>query len=334
MRSGCRGRYHINKVFSVNIPPDFAEFVFDGSTDRLVRLVDHIGGFSQDFQNEILNHLDIQASQRQNILDVTYHQVLEPDVKNLYPHLKIHFDAGMQNSRNFTSFVNYRYHPELVFKHLICSFNGSEHVSRKLLVAMLERFGLFDPSTCSKNMSFSISSLDGHLKDLVGEKEQFYRKFFIHDSSADFFGKIYSFGHVRFDHKKNIYNLQQPLAQSFVHVVSESLSTSYVPYVTEKFLYSVVTRGLFLSYAQPRWHWHLEKYYGFKPYKKIFDYGFDFIDNPVHRLLTLISMIAKFRILTTDELHDLYELEKDTIEYNYDHYFSGSYVKIMDQANG
>ena len=150
-------------------------------------------------------------------------------------------------------------------------------------------------------------------------------------NSDDFNNKIYSFGHVRYDHKNNIYNLENKLTGSFLHLVSETMATSYYPYYSEKFLYSVVTRGLFLSYAQPMWHKHLEKYYGFKKYDKIFNYDFDSIKNPVKRLVKLIEMISKFKNLSVDDWRDLYLMEEETIEYNYDHYFSGNYLKHLAQ---
>jgi hypothetical protein len=109
------------------------------------------------------------------------------------------------------------------------------------------------------------------------------------------------------------------------------MAASYYPFVTEKFLYSVVTRGLFLSYAQPGWHAHLEKYYGFKPYTKLFDYRFDTIENPVERLVELMTMISKFSVLSSDDWKDLYLLEQDSIEYNYNHYFSGDYLNCLKQ---
>jgi hypothetical protein len=107
------------------------------------------------------------------------------------------------------------------------------------------------------------------------------------------------------------------------------VATSYVPFVTEKFLYSIVTRGLFLAYAQPGWHAHVEKYYGFKRYTKLFDYRFDSIQNPVERLVELMTMIGKFSHFSPAEWHDLYLIEQDTIEYNYDHYFSQDYLKSL-----
>jgi hypothetical protein len=42
-------------------------------------------------------------------------------------------------------------------------------------------------------------------------------------------------------------------------------------------------------------------------------------------------MISKFEKLTPVEWHDLYLLEQDTIEYNYDHYFSKKYLKHLQQ---
>jgi hypothetical protein len=176
---------------------------------------------------------------------------------------------------------------------------------------------------------FTRDKLDGHIVDYVGDQYNFYCKFFIADDSDVFFNKINSFGHVQYDHKQNIYNLESKLTQSFLHIVSETMATSSVPFVTEKFLYSVVTRGLFLSYAQPGWHEHLEKYYGFKRYTNLFDYEFDLVRNPMKRLVKLMEMISKFNFLTPDEWKDLYQIEQETIEYNYHHYFSQDYLKCL-----
>jgi hypothetical protein len=193
----------------------------------------------------------------------------------------------------------------------------------------LNNQGIFNPDFSSKNFSYSNDWVIGQLEylDLTYGEIEFYKCFF--KNSDDFNNKTYSFGHVRFDHKKNIHNLERKLTGSFLHLVSETMATSYYPYFGEKFLYSVVTRGLFLSYAQPMWHEHLEKYYGFKKYDRIFNYDFDSIKNPVKRLVKLVEMISKFKNLSFDDWRDLYLMEQDTIEYNYDHYFSGNYLKQL-----
>jgi len=292
-------------------------------------LCDHIKGFNLSKTNDFFKNLNNYGKLKNIKYDIIYHNVLENDIKSSYPHLNIKFSSELQNKLNLNKFLSYNIHPTINYKNFICSFNGSDHVSRKLLVSILQKFGYFNPAYCSKNFSYSTNVLNGHVYDYVQDNDNFYCKFFISDDSEDFFQSVYTFDYTRFQHDKNIYNLETRLTESFLHVVSETMATSYVPFVTEKFLYSIVTRGLFLAYAQPGWHAHVEKYYGFKRYTKLFDYRFDSIENPVERVVELMCMISKFSRLTTVEWYDLYLIEQDTIEYNYDHYFSGSYLKYL-----
>jgi hypothetical protein len=111
--------------------------------------------------------------------------------------------------------------------------------------------------------------------------------------------------------------------------VSESWSHSYQPHITEKFMYSILTRGLFLSYAQPTWHQTIQNVFGYRLYTKIFDYSFDSIENPVERLVALLSMIEKFKMLSTDEWRDLYQMESEAIEFNHQHFMSGDCYKQL-----
>ena len=219
-------------------------------------------------------------------------------------------------------------HPPLNYKNFICSFNGSAHVSRKLLVSALQKFNFFNKNYCTKNFSVDSTTLDGHLHELV-TNSNFYMKFFSFDST--FLNNIYSDNYQPYNHMNNIQILETRLSESFLHIVSETLATSYVPFMSEKSFYSIVTRGLFLTYAQPGWHAHFEKYFGFKKYNKLFDYKFDTIQNPVERLIELVTMVSKFSCLSPAEWHDLYLIEQDTIEYNYDHYFSGDYLTQLKQ---
>lgn len=293
---------------------------------------DHINGFEKDLSNKIFDNLNEYAKKDNRILRVFTHQILCQQIKSKYQNLSISFSPQAQDRINLGHFLQYTQHPMLSFKHFVCSFNGSAHVSRKFLVAVLHRMGWFHPTTCSKNLRFSADKLDGHLEDFLDQaSHRFYRPFFLAEDSDTFFDSVNSFGHVRYAHADNIYNLEHRLTSSFLHVVSETLATSYCPFVTEKFLYSVITRGLFLAYAQPGWHAHLERYYGFRRYSRIFDYRFDDINNPVERLIELMSMISKFSVLSSDDWRDLYEIESDTIEYNHDWYFSKRYLTHLEQ---
>ena len=275
--------------------------------------------------NNILFNLN--ESHKDSPEDVRLRYIADSKLRKIYKNLNFYFDMG-KLTYIFSHFANYNIHPTINYKNFLCSFNGSDHVSRKLLVSILEKFRWFAPGYCSKNFSYSVEQLDGHLSDYV-TNDEYYSKFFISADSEEFFNKTYSFGHVQYDHASNIYNLEHQLTQSFLNIVSESMATSYYPFVSEKFLYSIVTRGLFVAYAQPGWHAHIKKYYGFKSYTKLFDYRFDSIQNPVERLVELMSMISKFSVLSTDDWKDLYRIESDTVEFNYNHYFSGDYLKHL-----
>lgn len=296
---------------------------------RSINLIDHLNGFDNLGNNLVLEKINQIADIAKQRISVTYHNILDSAVLTKYSNIDFVFDAHLQHTLNFLKMAEYNVHPSLEYTNFVCSFNGAPHVSRKLLVAILKKFGWFDPDFCSKNFCYSSDVIDGHVSDYVADQSQFYNKFFLNDET--FNQSLVTFGHVRFNHGSNIYNLEHKLTKSFLHLVSETMATSYQPFVTEKFLYSIVTRGLFLAYAQPGWHAHLEKYYGFRRYTKLFDYRFDSVQNPVERLVELVSMISKFSNLSTDDWQDLYLIEQETVEYNYDHYFSGDYLKCLKQ---
>lgn len=315
----------------MHIDPDRYGEILSGNivvpSGEKIFLVDHLGGIGCDLRNPILDKI-AQCFSNQVITQYRFDHRLSA----IYAGINLDRSTVLTQTHILNHFFSYNLHPQLCFKKFLCSFNGSDHVGRKMLVSIVNQFGWFDSETCSKNFQFTVDKLDGHLADFLDQdRHRFHRPLFIGDDSADFFDSIYSFGHVRYNHAQNIHNLEHKLTQSFLHLVSETMATSYYPFVTEKFLYSVVTRGLFLAYAQPGWHEHVERYFGFRRYTRLFDYRFDTIQNPVQRLVELMSMIAKFSVLSSDDWRDLYEMEIDTIEYNYDHYFSRRYLDSLKE---
>lgn len=287
-------------------------------------LMDHLGGFDQELNNELLTYLNQQRFHNKIFLEYTIDQRL----KNKYPNCRVCFSTDTQIEL-LEQFKNYNQHPSISFNNFVCSFNGSDHVGRKLLLGALYRRGWFDPAFSTKNIAFDVDVLYGHIKELEPQQVDLYAKFFCDFEERKFYRTVSSVDYRRENHASNIMHLESRLTQSFLHVVSETISTSYYPFVTEKFLYSVVTRGLFLGNAAPGWHSYLEKYYGFKRFTKLFDYTFDNVTNPIERLIKLLDMISKFSNLSKTDWQDLYLLEQDTIEYNYDHYFSGAYIKQL-----
>ena len=313
-------QHSINALLALHTPP------------AGIFLYDHLGGFDSHYKNPLVTAIDQYAATHGQTLLVKYHQFLPQQVQKNYPNLKFEFELTDFAIKNFKSFTNYKDFPVRRYEHFICSFNGIGHVSRQLLVAALHQRGWINLAAVSKNFSFSTKMIDGHIQSYVGDQARVYRKFFITADSEQFFQTVSGFGHERNYHAQNINTLENILTSSFLNIISETVATSSVPYVTEKSLYSVVTKGLFLAYAQPGWHRCLEQQYGLKPYHNLFDYKFDSITNPVSRLIGLLGMISKFEKLSAADKHDLYQLEKDAIEYNYHYYFSGKLLTtLLDQ---
>lgn len=306
-------------------PSEYQSLLDLSSVPAVLKIEDHLNGFDQNLYNPFLEHLNSIATTQSSVI---IGHIATDTFKNRYPNLDFYL-SDLYSEQVFPMFKEYTNPSPINYKNFICSFNGSVHVSRCLLTAILKKYKWFNTDYCTKNFVFSPDTLDGHIENYVGDQINFYRKFFISQDSLEFFQYVNSFGHVRFDHNKNIYNLEQKLRESFVHLVSETLGTSYWPMITEKFLYSVVTKGLFVTYGPPGWHNFAEQYLGFKKYNKLFDYEFDQVANPIDRLIKLMSMLSKFSVLDKHEWDDLYCIERDTVEYNYNHYYSGQYIKNL-----
>lgn len=301
-----------NQLFSMEIP-------------QQIWVGDHLDGFDNTYRNKIFDRL----SQAQKNVTVYTGYIVNQQVRHNYPNLDIRYRLL---TWMWESLLSYSDNKPIVYNNFICSFNGTGHVSRQLLSSCLNKMGWFSPEYSTKQFVVDYQTVDGNIQQLSPPgTERFYRKFILSDADQDFHTQIYGTeSYKRPDHLTNLSQLHQRLASSFVHIVSETMATSYHPFVTEKLLYSVVTRGLFVGYAQPRWHQWISEYYGFKLYNKIFDYSFDTIDNPIQRLVALVGMIAKFQNLSTHDWHDLYLIEQDSIEYNYNHYRSRGYIKTLE----
>jgi len=294
----------------------------DQLTDNIV-IHDHLGGFLPGYKNYILEHINNNYPGSTVIVST----LLLPEVNEKYSNIKFEYNHPYFL---FSSLETYFTHPEIKFENFVCSFNGGSHVSRQILTSMLHKQGMFDSRYSSKNFVVSPESVFGHISNYVDNPELCSK--FIIDFNSEFYNTNYSFGFLKNKHEKNIYNLEGKITNSFLHLVSESMATSAHPFVTEKFLYSIVTRGLYLAYGQVGWHSFVEKYFGFRKFEKIFNYEFDEIQNPIHRLIKLLEMINKFKTLSKDDWRDLYLMEQETIEFNHQHYFSKGYLKQLKRV--
>jgi len=292
------------------------------STLPYLALGDHIDGFDQWMSNPALDRLERIRFDRPIYLNYKD----DGRIKQRYSSLDI------RNGHCFWIYVleNYRIHPEINFKNFLCSFNGSPSVGRILLCNALHKWQWFNPETCTKNWILDRTNAENHIQYLGQDRSQYLGNFLVDKTDHEFYNTRYTINYAQFNHSGNIKSLENILTSSFVNLIGETQATSYYPFHTEKFLYSVATRGLFLVYGQPDWYKLWCDLFGFRLYDKIFDYSFDTIQNPLERLLSLMSMLSRFSHCTTDEWLDLYQMEMETIEYNYDHYFSGNFRRQFE----
>jgi hypothetical protein len=297
-----------------------------GSPDNL-QVLDHMGGFDCNYRNPVLDKFSNEP------MTLWSQYIVNDKIKQQYPLVNFKFDILLPMSTAMQPAVLHqaRCRFDKKLENFICSFNGSDHVSRQFLVSALYKFGLFETDYCSKNFIFDKDRLDGNIAQYAGHRERFYRKFFISDTQdADvFYNTLNGFNYEPFDHLHNIDVIAEKITNSFVQIVSETMGTSSYPFTSEKFVYPILCKTLWVGYAQPGYHDYLETYYGFKKYSSVFDYKFDQLENPVSRLIELLSMLIKFSKLSKLDWHDLYLIEQDTIEYNYDWYCSNRYIEKL-----
>ena len=201
---------------------------FNKIQDNNLLLSDHLGGFDKNLESDTINSA-VQFSKENNISTIKSAYVFS-DYFSKHHSINFSYKESLVGGKGWENLKSYNIHPELDYQNFICSFNGSNHVGRQLLASALNKFGYFNKDYCSKNFTHNGNEIDGHIANYV-ENTEFYNKFF--DCTDEFNQQINSFGHVRFEHDKNIYNLENKLTQSFLHIVSETMPTSYYPFVTE-----------------------------------------------------------------------------------------------------
>ena len=306
----------------------------DVSGSEELSVYDHLNDFDSNGNNKILHKLNSISNNR--IVRTQY--TLPDSVRILYPNLKLcyYHHTQLLTARLFEVFdLSTIKQYNKTFDNFICSFNGSDSVSRQFLISALCKFDWFNKEFSSKNFAYSINRLDGNISHFFTnpEQEKFYRKFIIDESLTEFYNSQHGFDYTQFNHNRNMNILVNKISSSCIQIVGETAGTFRFPFITEKFLYPVIAKTIWISYGQQGWHRQITELLGFRLYDKIFDYKFDDIENPVVRLIEMLSMLAKFEKLTKLDWHDLYLLEQDTIEYNYDHYFSKQYLTSIKNFN-
>lgn len=319
----------------VKIAPPYNNIVLG---DTLL-LCDHLNGFDQDGNNSILQQLSDMCNGRKIL--ASYHQILPYHILQKYPNLDIRFNVSQQIDQiemHFTSDYNGIVESNVPPSNFLMTLLGNPYMGRWLLCAALDKAGWLNLNYSSKNFGFDINDVDGYIKTNVSAKEEsFYFSKLIDITRREFYLDVQHDNSFRSDSKlpttNRVLDLLPKIEESFLQLISESIPESYVPFISEKVLYSILPQRLFLAYAQPGWHASLKNNYGFKMYDELFDYSFDGVINPIKRLDTLLNTIQPYSNMTPAEWADIYKLTKDTREFNKDHFLSGGWRRAIQKFN-
>ena len=298
-----------------------------------VRLQDNLGGFDSDFENLLLRSFD----NLNQPITIYSEYILDHAVKNRYPNLDIKFDAELMIQQNhhraLADYAKFQLHNPLdtTKVNFLCCFNQSKYQGREWLVSWLHELGWFDHDFCSKHFEIfhppqEVQYL--YLKYVGDNYNQLHKKI----SRNQFSKTIIKFGSniQRHTHADNLTVLSSQHAKSFVNLVAETDPAHMIPFPTEKFLFPIVNKTLWVAYAQPLYHEFVASKMGFRRYS-CFDYGFDHELDHVERLGKLTAMLNKFSSMATDAWQEIYNQEKETIEFNFEHVASGAFMTHLRQ---
>lgn len=305
-------------------------FASSFSKAKIIRFCGDMHGFGRDHTNDILDFFNEQYPNTKLLLEYQ----LPSSVKEHYSNLVLDYDFTLwREYLQIRKFEVFRQHPDIDINNLLCTFNAKQHAGSRLLVSYLYNNRMHNPGYVSKNFQTNLQHLYKDIEQLSDNVDLDRIIFGVHKQHNEgYLSTVNVFGEKFSDQTDNLKNLSPRIANSFVYIVSENVSTGYIPYISEKFLYGVVNRSLFLAWAPPGWHKQLSEQFGFKLYDDIFDYSFDSIENPTKRLQMLMKNLAVYQQLSIDDWHDLRKVEIDKIQYNYEHFFSQKYLDKIQKT--
>lgn len=231
---------------------------------------------------------------------------------------------GCQNKELLKDIIS----PNKNYDYTISSFNGGFHWSRLFLTLSLYNAGLWNDKYCTKsrNLTCTLESLKpwqnkGLMKIINNLTVKQIKNFLPYKNE---------FQYTRYNHFHNIKTLSPIMSRTLINIVTESYGEGSEPYMAEKVFYGVINKTITITVAQPKWYALFNQCLGFKNFT-CFDYGFDNEENLLDRIVQIVEQIIKIDKLTIEEKQEIYNQNKDILEYNFEHFISGAWMKVFDK---
>lgn len=104
--------------------------------------------------------------------------------------------------------------------------------------------------------------------------------------------------------------------ESFLHIVTETCFWEHKRHLTEKIFKPIVARQPFVLLGPARNLEYLRSY-GFRTFDRWWDESYDQLENPIHRIQAVVSIVRDICGKSDQELTDLLHEMRDTLEHNY-----------------
>ena len=127
-------------------------------------------------------------------------------------------------------------------------------------------------------------------------------------------------------------------ADSLLYLVTETVATGRRHHITEKTFKPIALGMPFVLVATAGSLEYLRSY-GFKTFGHIWDESYDTVADDHERIRAVASLLQSLCDLSVDERIALYNLCRETIEHNWNHFYAGGFERILwaelqDMLNG
>jgi hypothetical protein len=112
------------------------------------------------------------------------------------------------------------------------------------------------------------------------------------------------------------------------HIVSETVFYYDKLHLTEKIFKPIVSHRPFILVAAQGNLAYL-KSYGFKTFERWIDESYDNESDPDKRISMIVAEVEKLCSMSMSELETMYEEMKETLEFNFNHFYNGDFKNII-----
>ena len=125
-------------------------------------------------------------------------------------------------------------------------------------------------------------------------------------------------------------DLWQPLSESLLYLVTETVATGRRQHLTEKTLKPIAQAMPFVVVGTQGSLAYLRKY-GFQTFDTVWDESYDDVEDDHERMACIARLLRDLDGLSLPQRQELFEQCRPIVEHNYDHFYSGGFEAVLWQ---